>query len=196
MAHTQAHTESAEREGDSATRAEVFDAVKNLRRRYALYYLKQRRCPVELGELAEQVAAWENDTTVERITSEQRKSVYSALYQTHLPKLEDAGIVEYDRGRGLVSFSKQGKDLDLRLASDPQTTVAWNQWYLGLSAAGLTGMLFVVLGTGPFSMISELIWAGLMLSAFFLLSISHSYDLRRWRRRFDGAAPDFLLEME
>ena len=193
MAHTQAHTE---REGGSATRAEVFDAVKNLRRRYALYHLKQQRCPVELGELAEQVAAWENDTTVAEITSEQRKSVYSALYQTHLPKLEEAGIINYDRGRGVVSFSEQGKDLDLRLASDPQTTVAWNRWYLGLSAVGLVGILLIVTGAGPFSMVSELVWAGFVLSAFFLLSLSHSYDTRRWRRRFDGAAPDFLLEME
>ena len=180
----------------TTTRAKVFDAMKNLRRRYALYYLKQQRRPVELGELAEQVAAWENDTTVDSITSEQRKSVYSALYQTHLPKLEEAGIINYDRNRGVVTFSQQGKDLDLRLASDPQTTVAWNRLYLVLSGVGITGMLFVVLDAGPFSMLSELAWASVVLSAFLLLSVSHSYDMRRWRQRFEGAAPDFLLEMK
>ena len=38
------------------SREEVFHAVKNLRRRYVLYYLQRCREPVELGTLAEQVA--------------------------------------------------------------------------------------------------------------------------------------------
>ena len=44
----------------------------------------------------EYVAAWENDTTVERIGSTERKRVYTALRQSHLDRMADAGIIEYD----------------------------------------------------------------------------------------------------
>lgn len=175
------------------SRAEVFDAVKNLRRRYALYYLKQQGQPVELGALAEQVAAWENDTTVDRVTTEQRKSVYSALYQTHLPKLEEAGVINYDQTEGVVEFSERGESLDLYLANDPQMSIEWNKWYLGLSVAGLLGLVFIWLDVFPFG-VSGLAWATLVLAAFALSALFHSYDMRRWRRRFDGTAPDFVLE--
>lgn len=177
-------------------RAEVFDAMKNLRRRYALYYLKHEHEPAELGDLAEQVAAWENDTTVDAITSEQRKSVYSALYQTHLPKLEETGIVSYDRNRGVVEFSQRGEALNLYLANDPQTSVAWNRWYFGLSAVGLAGVGFDVLAIEPFAAVPDAGWAIFFLGLFSLLAAAHSYDMRCWRRRFDGAAPDFVLELD
>lgn len=168
--------------------------MKNLRRRYALYYLKQEEKPVELGELAEQVAAWENDTTVDSITAEQRKSVYSALYQTHLPKLEEAGVITYDRRQGVVSFSQEGRDLDIYLASDPQATIPWNRFYLGLSVAGLAGTGFKVLDAAPLAMLTDLEWTLLVLVAFLVAGLAHTYDVVQWRRRFEGAAPDFLLE--
>ena len=177
------------------TKAKVFDAVKNLRRRYALYYLKRRGGPLQLGELAEQVAAWENDTTVEEITAEQRKSVYSALYQTHLPKLEDAGVVIYDRETNVVAFTDHAENLDLFLASDPRTTVRWERVYLGFSAGAALAIGFAALGVGPFTAVSGLALATITVVVVAALGLVHAYDHRRWRRRFDGAAPDFALEL-
>lgn len=72
---------------------QVFEVLKSPRRRYALYYLRREGGIVELSDLTDQVAVWENDTTPSGLTSEQRKRVYISLYQTHLPKLDDAGIV-------------------------------------------------------------------------------------------------------
>ena len=178
------------------SKSQVFDAAKNLRRRYALYYLKCEDEPVELGELAEQIAAWENDTTVEGVTAEQRKSVYSALYQTHLPKLEDAGVVRYDRGANVVRFTEDAADLDLYLASDRRTTVRWERLYLGAGAVAAASVTLCGLDVGPFAAVSGLSLAAAIALAVLALGVVHAYDRHKWQRRFDGAAPDFALELD
>jgi len=44
-----------------------------------IHLLQYRDESMELGPLAERVAAWEYETDPERITSQQRKTVYTAL---------------------------------------------------------------------------------------------------------------------
>jgi hypothetical protein len=58
---------------------------------------------IELGKLAEAVACAEQDTTPEALSPDDRQPVYVSLYQTHVPKLADAGVVEYDDETGLVA---------------------------------------------------------------------------------------------
>ena len=55
-------------------------------------------------ELAERVAAEENGVPREELSSAQRKRVYVSLYQTHVPKMEDAGLVDYDQETSMVSL--------------------------------------------------------------------------------------------
>ena len=177
------------------SRDEVFDAVKNLRRRYVLYYLQRRGGPVELGTLAEQVAAWENDVTVSEVSPRQRKSVYSALHQTHLPKLEAAGVLRYDANRSIVRPTDTATGLDMQLASDPQTSIPWHQLYLGLAGVSLLLLTSLWMGLYPFELLTGVQYALLVIAAFWLTAMAHTYDLRRWRRRADDAAPDFILEL-
>ena len=177
------------------SRDEVFDAVKNLRRRYVLYYLQRHGGPVELGELAEQVAAWENDTTVGEVSPSERKSVYSALHQTHLPKLQAAGVLHYDAERSLVAATDQATSLNLQLASDSQTRLPWHHLYLSLAGASLVLLATLWQGIYPFSEISGVEFALFVIAAFGLTALGHTYDLRRWRQRANQAAPDFILEL-
>jgi len=74
----------------------VFDLLSNERRRFTLRYLDEHGSG-SLGELAEILAARENDKPRERITSQERKRTYVGLYQCHFPKLEDAGVIRTDR---------------------------------------------------------------------------------------------------
>ena len=178
------------------SREEVFHAVKNLRRRYVLYYLQRCREPVELGTLAEQVAAWENDATVSEVSPSQRKSVYSALHQTHLPKLESAGVLRYDADRSLVYPTERAANLDLQLASDPQASVPWHHLYLALSAVSLLVLVALQVGLGPFALLSGTEYALFVVAAFGATALGHTYDLRQWRRRANQAAPDFILELD
>jgi len=186
-------------QSESSTRSrdfseeEVYDAVKNLRRRYVLYYLNERGRPVELGDLAEQVAAWENNVAVEDVSPEQRKSVYSALYQTHLPKLEDIGIVTYDRESKRVSFSDCANDFQLYLANDSGTTIPWDRLYLLFSVLGAALVGLAWLGALT---VSPLGLATLLLVLFGTAAVGHVYARYCWRQRFDGTTPDFALEFD
>ncbi|WP_134670784.1 DUF7344 domain-containing protein [Halorussus marinus] len=195
-ARSDARLSGTDADGASPSRDEVFDAVKNLRRRYVVYYLQRYGSPVELGELAEQVAAWENDTTVGDVSPSERKSVYSALHQTHLPKLQAAGVVHYDADRSLVTTPDHAARLDLQLASDPHTSVPWHRVYLSLAVLSLLVLASVWQGVAPFAMVSAVEVALFVTAGFGAIAIGHTYDLRRWRRRADGAAPDFILELD
>lgn len=83
-------------------RNELFDLLGNRRRRSILLYLYQTTSPVESSEIATRIAAWENETPPEQVPSSLYQSVYNSLYQTHLPRLEAAGFVEYDHAENLV----------------------------------------------------------------------------------------------
>ena len=93
--------------GNAARMDDVFHVLQNARRRLVLVYLSDVEGAVEMRAIAEQVAAWENGTTVEAITSEQRQRVYIALYQSHLPKMDELGVVDYDQARGVVERTPQ-----------------------------------------------------------------------------------------
>ncbi|WP_318569336.1 DUF7344 domain-containing protein [Salinigranum marinum] len=94
----------------------LFELLKNQRRRDALDYLKTNGGRATLSDMAEhiaakendlpieEIAAKENDLPIEEITSKQRKRVYIGLYQCHLPKLATAGVVGFDKNRGTIEL--------------------------------------------------------------------------------------------
>ena len=93
----------------------LFDILKNERRRRALEYLREEPTTT-LSDLAEHVAALENDKSVRELTSSERKRVYVGLYQCHLPKMADAGVIQWSTDTGIATaedvapaFHKIGK---------------------------------------------------------------------------------------
>lgn len=91
--------------------------LKNERRRHTLdtlhaVYIQDDETTLDVGMLAETVATAENDDVEETIglTAQERKRVYVALYQCHLPKLEDAGIVRIE-GDQEVRLTAEGEAL-------------------------------------------------------------------------------------
>ncbi|WP_226010071.1 DUF7344 domain-containing protein [Halomicrobium salinisoli] len=81
---------------------ELFDLMGNKRRRYILCFLVSAGSPVAASRVAEQIAMWENDASHQQVTSNEYQSVYNSLYQSHFPRLERAGLIEYDRSENLV----------------------------------------------------------------------------------------------
>lgn len=71
------------------------------RRRAVIRYLGDKdKC--KLRDLSDAVAAVENNMSVEEVTGEERKKVRIALYQTHLDKMDDVGVVDYNKDRGII----------------------------------------------------------------------------------------------
>lgn len=125
----------------------MFEILKNERRRFVLKYFEDREGPVALGDLAEHVAAKENDKPERELTSGERKRVYVGLYQCHLPKMNDAGIVDFNRNRGRIELGENADLLTEYLDTEESTERPWPQYYLGIAAVG--GALF---GLGQFGL--------------------------------------------
>jgi hypothetical protein len=90
----------------SLSRDDAYHLLQNTRRRAVLrYVLAHDEAEYVMREVAEAVAAWEHDTTVEQLASTERQRVYISLYQSHLPKLDEHGIIDYDQPRGRISVT-------------------------------------------------------------------------------------------
>lgn len=170
--------EETEVEPEPLSRDLVFDVLKNRRRRYALHYLRRAEESVQLSELAEQVAAWENGIAIEAISAAERKRVYTALYQSHLPKLDDAGIVDYNQNRGIVELSETAEQLDVYLDMDTKSNIEWHNWYLGLAVGGVGLLTGAFLGLPPFSVVGDVLVAAIVVAAYAAVAIAHTYYAR------------------
>jgi hypothetical protein len=128
---------------------QVFEILKNERRRTVLRHLDDHDGTVALGTLAEEVAAIENDTPVSQVTSRERKCAYVGLYQCHLPKMDDMGIVDFNQNRGKIAVGPNVDQLERYLDWEEESTGrAWPLYYGGVSALGLTLVTLTALGTG------------------------------------------------
>jgi predicted transcriptional regulator len=89
----------------------VIDALADWRRRYALTVLAGRTEPMTESALARAVADAEREEAHERVTAEYRQSVQVGLHHCHLPKLDDAGLVEYDSDAREVARTDETDDV-------------------------------------------------------------------------------------
>lgn len=191
MSSTQAVTdeqnrgeERADEQGSSGEELpvdEIFHILQNERRRMVLEYLQETDDSVRMRDVAEQVAAWENDTTVEELSSDQRQRVYIPLYQSHLPKLDKAGIIDYQQNRGIVERRPLAKQLDYYLNADSGTnasrtdgsvaTDGWDDYYIGAAGLGAVLLLGAVFELPLFSLITGVGLSALILLMFTALTI-------------------------
>jgi len=151
----------------------TFEILKNRRRRLVLDYLREADETVRIGELAEHIDAIENDIPVQQLNSQQRKRVYIGLYQCHLPKMDDAGVVDFNQDRGLVDLTDaatplyayldagdgdEGSDADVRVYGGlaVATAVLFGvAQFLGASVIG-TLVVFGFLGAVLFTAVRDM----------------------------------------
>lgn len=88
-----------------ASLSRIFELLSDERRRYALYYLEQRDEPVPVDELAERIAAWEDDPSSVDLPENAHRGVEIELEHKHLPKASDAEFVEYDPDADVVEVT-------------------------------------------------------------------------------------------
>jgi DNA-binding transcriptional ArsR family regulator len=141
---------------------DLFQILSNSRRRYIIYYLSQEGDALSLKDLATKIAAVESDVPEAEITSDERQRVYISLYQTHLPKLEEADIVTYDEDERTVALTDDVLDSGFFWMDDvdEDAPTSWFRYYLGLSAVSwaLVGGVWLSL-----PLFSALGWSGVAL---------------------------------
>lgn len=117
---------------------QVFGILKNERRRRVLRMLQQTEDDtLSLSDLAEQIAAWENDKPIKQITSDERKRVYVGLYQCHLPKMDGMGVIDFNKPRGIIEL---GDNMDIMYryldTEDSPAEPEWHRYSMFLSVGG------------------------------------------------------------
>ena len=95
---------------------DVFTLFTEERRRFTLYYLKNADGAVSVEELAANLYEWEENGTRETIPDGELREMILTLEHNHLPKIEEATHVEYDRTNEQVRITGLSTEADILLS--------------------------------------------------------------------------------
>lgn len=189
---SQVKTRSDQSMGESLPQDDVFKMLSNPRRRHVVHYLAQQETDdrIPLRDLSRQVAAWENNIDPLEVTSAQRKRVYTALHQSHLPKLDDADVVDFDEDRSIVEPTDSLSNLQIYMEVVPHNEIPWSVYYTGLGL--FCGSLVIAAGIGlfPFSELPALAWGAISSLLLTGSGLAHIYRSRRMKLGRGEAPPD------
>jgi hypothetical protein len=160
------------------TECEIHQILSNDRRRAVLDHLGSTRGPVGVRALSETVAA--EETGGGTPPTGVRNSVYTALHQTHLPKLHDLGVVHYDRDRSEVWLLGRSRAVDCYAEAVTRFGVSWAGYYRALGVLGLTLVVAALAEVPLLSLVDPLLWASGVLVIFALSTVSQLWA-DRWR---------------
>ena len=156
---------------------EIHDILRNDRRRRVIKHLQSQFEPLTLRELSERIAAKEaGESPAPRNV---RESVYNSLHQTHLPKLDDRGIIDYDKDRKTVELLEGANDVEVYMEVINRYGISWATYYRTI---GVMSLLVVVAANTGFPFVADvptLAWASCFL-ALFAGSACYQLWSRRW----------------
>ncbi len=170
---------------------QLYDVLWNIRRRYVLYYTKHVGPTVQFKELVEQIAIWECFGSKDSSNRRKRKSIHNSLIQTHIPKLEQIGLIDYDRESNKITVTDRAEQIELYPASEGHD---WEYGYsfLSVSFLSLVGLAFLgVISLSNPTSITLLLVLTLLLIA---LTVGHTYDRLLQQRRHRTKGPDIIIK--
>lgn len=142
--------------------AEIHDVLRNDRRRLVLQRLRDRPDDQPVRDLAEHVAGVEADETPP--PRNVRQSVYVSLHQTHLPKLDELGIVEYDAESKNVCLAEHADEVTVYMEVVPKYGLSWGEYYLGLGLFGGLLILAKLVGVPGLAAVEGVVLAGVLVA--------------------------------
>jgi hypothetical protein len=171
--------------GDHETLAEsdIHDVLRNDRRRLVLERLSEDDQRQAVSDLAEYIASVESgeDPPPRNV----RQSVYVSLHQTHLPKLDDLGIVEYDADAKEVIRAERADDVAVYMEVVPANAISWAEYYLGLGLLGLATVVGHLVGVPILGDVDSTLLAGVLFLVITLSAGYHVLDQRSSLVEFD-----------
>ena len=173
----------------------LFEILSNRRRRYTVYALgNEAENTVELGELARRIAAWETEKPPEQVTSTERKRVYTALQQSHLPKLADAGLIDYDERASVIHSRPELEEYEVYMELVHGREISWSQYYLALAGVAASLLLAVWVDAFPFSQLPDIAWMATVVAAFAASAVVHTYCAPGFELGADGTPPEVEID--
>ena len=133
------------KERDDLDAGEIHDILRNDRRRLAIKCLREMDGGLSVRDLSEEVAT--RETGESPAPRDKRRSVYVSLHQTHLPKLDELGIVDYDTDEKEVRLRDRAAEITTYMEVVPRYGITWAEYYLVLGILGFGTVLAASLGT-------------------------------------------------
>lgn len=118
---------------------QIHDVLSNERRKRTLELLKNETGVVELRTLSEWIAEAESGESPP--PKKVRQSVYNSLHQTHLPKLDRHGIIEYDDDRKTISLRSKARTVDLYMEVLTPYGITWSTYYRTMAVVSLSAII-------------------------------------------------------
>lgn len=103
--------------------SEVFVLLANSTRRHLVRILQDAPTAVSVPELAEQIATNMEDADSHDVV----KTITSSLYHNHLPRLDDADVVDYNEEAGTVRPGVNFDTLLRTLETVGNTDLPWTE---------------------------------------------------------------------
>lgn len=156
---------------------DIHDVLRNRRRRLVIDILQDNGGPQTVRELSEHIGAVESGE--EPPPRNVKQSVYVSLLQTHLPKLHELGVVDYQPEGKTVGVAEGFEDVEVFLETVPKYGITKSEYYTGLSILGLLTVLGAEIGTPVLSQIPGVIWAYAVFLVILCSGLFHTYTQGR-----------------
>lgn len=145
-----------------------------------LYYLDEHADTASMRDVTERIAAWEHGKTIRTLGSDERQRVYISLYQNHLPKLDEHGVIAYDKSRGTVERTELADQFDRYIRGAPHSEPTVRQTIemdheragqsrlvrtAGVGTVGASVLIGSWLNLVPASVLLALLWIALCVAS-------------------------------
>ena len=154
----------------------VYEILSSERRRHTIDYLRASDKDVEVNDIAEYIA--EKETGESPPPKDSRKTVYVSLHQTHLPKMDDLDIVNYDTDTKNVTLSDSFRDVAVYMEVVPGTEISWSEYYLAVGVVGLATVFARISGAPLISDFPAEYWAVFYLGVVVLSALYQTFTRR------------------
>jgi hypothetical protein len=145
--------------------SDIHDVLRNDRRRMVIEALGSAEDPVTARELSEVIAA--RETGSDPPPRDVRQSVYVSLQQTHLPKLDDLGVVEYDDASKEVWPGDNAADVGVYMEVVPKYGLSFGEYYGALAMLGALLVAASELGVPGVAALDAATWSVLAFGTIF-----------------------------
>ena len=156
---------------------EIHDLLRNDRRRMVITHMQRTIGRATLRELAEAIA--EAETGESPPPRNIRESVYNSLHQTHLPKLDKGGIVDYDSDRKTIQLNGEARSVERYMNVVTKYGLTWDEFYRILGTTSLMIVLMSLVDVPSISAVDPIVWTSLALFGFAI-----SMGVQLWRQRW------------
>lgn len=165
---------------------DVFEILSNARRRQLLFYLTNEDGQAELYDLSRQIASDETGLHPEELERRDFKRVYVSLYQTHIPLLEDHGLITYRTDDRIITLTDKVTQLYPHIQTEPGNRQVWLTITAAVAGFGLLSILGLWMEVNVVeAVISTTSLATLVTGLLIAITLGQYIDERRHSARLE-----------